>query len=219
MTTQVLVVAKAPVPGQAKTRLGVEIGHAAAADLAAAALLDTLEACRQAFGDHCHLALTGDLDQASRGAEITAALSGWNVFAQRGDTFGDRLAHAHGVVGEQVLQVGMDTPQVTPGQLRGAAEHLAEGTEVVLGPAEDGGWWLLGLADGARAEVLRDVAMSTPTTYADTVHALTGDPAVGFVSLQRLRDVDTCADAAAVAACAPSTRFARTWAAARAVAS
>ncbi|MFL6158624.1 MAG: alpha/beta hydrolase fold domain-containing protein, partial [Marmoricola sp.] len=90
MTARVLVVAKAPVPGLAKTRLGAEIGMDAAADLAAAALLDTIDACRQAFGKRCHLALEGDLAAASRGDEIVGALREWHVFAQQGDQLAQR---------------------------------------------------------------------------------------------------------------------------------
>ena len=91
---QCLVVAKAPVAGRAKTRLGAEIGMAAAADLAAAALLDTLDACRAAFGaGRCHLALTGDLAGAARGRrDRPAALAGWTVFEQVGDELRRRLA-------------------------------------------------------------------------------------------------------------------------------
>ena len=54
--------AKAPAPGRSKTRLGRQIGHGAAAAVAAAALRDTLTACTEAFGaDRCHLSLDGDL--------------------------------------------------------------------------------------------------------------------------------------------------------------
>ena len=53
-----LVMAKAPVPGRVKTRLGARVGMEVAAELAAAALLDTIAACRSAFAE-CHLALDG----------------------------------------------------------------------------------------------------------------------------------------------------------------
>ena len=126
-----LIVAKAPVPGQAKTRLGAEVGMAAAADLAAAALLDTLDACRATFGpDRTHVALTGALTRAARGREIAAQLRGWSVFAQVGDTFADRLAAAHAEVGRRTgaptVQIGMDTPQVTEALLRAVAAGLDE---------------------------------------------------------------------------------------------
>ena len=72
--TRALVVAKAPMPGRVKTRLGADVGMAAAADLAAAALLDTLLACADAFGaDRCLLSLDGDLCDAVRGEEIERA--------------------------------------------------------------------------------------------------------------------------------------------------
>lgn len=209
-----LVVAKAPVPGLAKTRLGARVGHPAAADLAAAALLDTLEACAAAFGaDRCHLALAGDLADACRGAEIRSALRAWRVFTQEGGGLGDRLAHAHGTLAADgpgaVVQVGMDTPQVTPAHLTGAAGRLRPGGGVI-GPADDGGWWLLGLDEPATAAVLRAVPMSTPRTGSHTRRLLSA-AGVRLATAESLRDVDTVADAAHVAARAPGTRFAEAW--------
>ncbi|MCZ4500703.1 MAG: cofC 2 [Marmoricola sp.] len=214
MTARGLVIAKAPVAGEAKTRLGAVIGMEAAADLAAAALLDTLAACAQAFPGACHLALTGDLVDASRGAEIRDALSGWTVFDQVGTTFAERLAHAHGVLASAgtgpVVQIGMDTPQVTPAMLRASTEALDLGSDAVLGPAADGGWWVLALSDSSRARVLAGVPMSSPDTYAATVQALTAS-GLAVASVGTLRDVDTVADAALVAADAPDSRFALAW--------
>lgn len=216
VAARALVVAKAPVPGQAKTRLGAEIGMVAAADLAAAALLDTLQACNEVFeqGGSRYLALTGDLMAARRGEEIRQALSGWTVFDQQGDSFGERLAHAHTSVAGYgtgpVVQLGMDTPQVSAANLGDVVDELAGGAEVVLGPAEDGGWWVLGLADPCSARALVEVPMSTPKTYDATVEAFAraGQPVVAVAAL---RDVDTCADAEAVVALAPQTQFAQVW--------
>jgi glycosyltransferase A (GT-A) superfamily protein (DUF2064 family) len=209
---RVLIVAKAPVAGRVKTRLGAEVGHAAAAELAAAALLDTVVACREAFGpDRCLIALAGNLADAVRGEEIASALDGWGVAHQRGVTFAERLANAHLDVppGGPVVQVGMDTPQVTAGHLHDAARVLAD-RDAVLGPAEDGGWWVLGLRDPRGAAALHDVPMSTPTTYDDTRRALTG-AGLGVGTTAVLRDVDTRADADAVAGAVPDGQFARAW--------
>jgi glycosyltransferase A (GT-A) superfamily protein (DUF2064 family) len=208
--TTVLVVAKAPRPGRVKTRLGAEVGPLEAARLAAAALLDTLTACTAAVGpQRCHLALDGDLDGAERGAEIRSLLSGWTVTDQRGAGLGERLAHAHRAIGGPVVQIGMDTPQVTPGLLAATTDGLS-GHDAVLAPAADGGWWALALRDPGRAAALRAVPMSTPTTYDDTRAALrAGGSSVAGAPL--LRDVDTRADAEAVAAAAPDTEFARAW--------
>ena len=209
---RVLVVAKAPVAGRVKTRLGAEVGDAAAAEVAAAALLDTVVACRDAFGpDRCLLALAGDLADAVRGDEIADALAGWGVARQRGVTFDERLANAHLDVppGGPVVQVGMDTPQLTAGHLHAAARVLAE-HDAVLGPAEDGGWWVLGLRDPRGAAALHGVPMSTPTTYDDTRRALSG-AGLGVGTTASLRDVDTATDADVVAGAAPGGEFARAW--------
>jgi glycosyltransferase A (GT-A) superfamily protein (DUF2064 family) len=208
-----LVVAKAPVPGLAKTRLAEHVGAVAAAELAAAALLDTLEACAAAFEGRCHLALAGDLDDACRALEIQAALRTWHVFGQEGVSLGARLAHAHGVLASEapgpVVQVGMDTPQATAELLAEAAGRLRPG-HGVIGPADDGGWWLLGLAEPAHAVVLSGVAMSARRTGFDTRRALTGW-GVQLSSTRTLRDVDNVTDAAVVAAEAPDSRFAEAW--------
>jgi len=222
MNARVLLVAKAPVPGRVKTRLGATIGMEAAADLAAAALLDTLDTCRSEFGERCYLALAGDLGGARRGEEIEASLQGWTVFAQQGDGLGERLAHAHRTLAvaeaTPVLQIGMDTPQVDGSLLRAALAPLALGVDAVLGPALDGGWWALALADAARGEVLAGVPMSTPGTATATARALSGAGCTVASTRDRLRDVDTVADAVAVARVAPGSRFAHAWTAGSVVA-
>lgn len=206
-----LVLAKAPVAGRVKTRLGAHIGMDAAATIAAASLSDTLAACTAAFGsDRCHLALDGDLANAVDGPRIAAALEGWTVFGQHGSELASRLAQAHAAMGQgPVLQIGMDTPQTTVGVLRAAAEGLRD-HDAVLGPAADGGWWALALRDPGKAAALLTVPMSTPETFARTKQALEG---VGLrVALApTLRDVDTATDAEAVAGLVPDGRFARAW--------
>jgi uncharacterized protein len=210
----VLVVAKAPVPGQAKTRLAPAIGRATAADLAAAALLDTLDAAIEAadrFGrGRAVLALTGDLAAAARAGELRAAARACRVIAQRGNGFDARLAAAHadaaGPDGGPVLQIGMDTPQVDADLLQLCAARLNH-ADAVLAPAEDGGWWLLGVRRAATAEALCGVTMSSARTGALTRSALQARGCT-VTGARTLRDVDTIADARAVAALAPHTRFA-----------
>lgn len=208
MTPAVLVLAKAPRPGRVKTRLGAEIGHEAAADLAALALLDTLDAARSATSA-CHLALAGDLSGAAREHELRAATEGWRVFAQQGTDFAARIVHAHAQVAGPVLQIGMDTPQVTRGRLAEAG-RLLDTSPAVLGPAHDGGWWLLGLRDPLHAEALRSVPMSRPDTGRLTAEALR-ERGLDVATAGTLRDVDTAVDAGRVADADPTTRFARAW--------
>jgi len=213
--TGVLVVAKAPVEGAVKTRLGARVGMARAADLAAAALADTLAACTAAFGSsRCALALEGDLEKAVGGAGLRAAVDGWTVFPQQGDAFGERLRLAHeearALLDVPVVQVGMDTPQLTPAMLLRAAGSLVAPHDAVLGPALDGGWWLLGVGDPTLLAGLDDVPMSTSTTGAAT-RALLLAAGAQVHEVEELRDVDTVADADAVSGLAPATRFAEVW--------
>ena len=209
----VLVVAKAPVPGQAKTRLAASVGDTAAADIAAAALLDTLDAVAAAPVAARVVALTGELSAASSGAEITAGLADFIVVPQRGADFAERLANAHidaAAVsgGLPVLQIGMDTPQVSDELIGDCARELLA-ADAVLGLARDGGWWLLGVTEGAMADCLRTIPMSRSDTGAVTLAALenTGN----HVSLvPTLADVDTIGDVDEVRrVCAPGSRFVR----------
>ncbi len=212
----VLVLAKAPVAGRAKTRLGLEVGHELAARLASAALLDTLDACAAAFApDRRCLALAGDLADVAEPGPLLDRLHGWHVVDQRGDGLGERLAHAHADAAAYgrgpVVQVGMDTPHATPAALTEVADRLVDGAQdAVLGPAEDGGWWVLGLRSPSYAAALAGVPMSTPTTCQDTEQALVRAGA-RVTRVAALRDVDTAEDAEAVARLAPETTFAREW--------
>lgn len=214
LPVRALVVAKAPVAGQVKTRLGVDVGLQEAAGLASAALLDTLEACTAAYGaERCHLALAGRLAEAVGASDLLAATRGWTVHPQRGEDFADRLVAAHADVAATgpgpVVQVGMDTPQVDADLLAGAVAGLQR-HDAVVGAAEDGGWWVLALRDPRAAAALAEVPMSTEHTYRRTVAALEATGlSVGGTTL--LRDVDEVADADAVADAAPATRFARAW--------
>ena len=214
-----LVVAKAPVPGRVKTRLGAVIGMEAAADLAAAALLDTLEACWTAYGaGRCHLALDGDLAEARRAEELLAATAAWTVHPQRGEGLAERLTAAHrdvaAAAGAPVVQVGMDTPHAPPDVLRAAGEMMTDRDDAVLGPALDGGWWLLGVADPQLVTHLPEVPMSTDATGVLTRDALERAGA-RVHEVEPLRDVDEEADALAAAAAAPGSRFARALAESR----
>lgn len=211
MSTCLLVVAKAPVPGLAKTRLGRVVGARAAARLAAAALLDTLDAVLATPGTTPVVALTGRLESAERGDEIAAALSRCTMIQQRGEDFAERLANAHldvaaAFAGRPVFQIGMDTPQLRPEILTRAVAAL-DGRDAVLGPAADGGWWGLGLRSPERAVVLRAVPMSRQDTGLRTLFALRG-AGLGVHRLSTLSDVDTMTDALRVARAVPGSRFA-----------
>jgi len=197
-----VVLAKAPVPGRVKTRLMTELTGAQAAEVAAAALADTVQAALAVPGARVVIALDGPPP-------------GWlppgvPVLPQRGVGLAERidaaLSDAHALAGGPLLLVGMDTPQLAPADLMAACAALHAGP-AVLGPAEDGGWWLLGLREPAPG-LLTGVPMSSASTGSDTFARLVR-AGLAPVVLRAIRDVDTPDDARAVARLAPGTRFAQ----------
>jgi uncharacterized protein len=200
ITCALIVLAKAPRAGRSKTRLCPPCTPHEAAALAEAALIDTLEAVLATPATRRVLVLDGPA-----GSWLPA---GFEVVEQRGDGLDERLGGAFADVGEPALLVGMDTPQVTPGDLTGGvAQLMAPGTDAVLGPAPDGGYWSVGLCD-ADARAFVGVPMSTPRTGRAQLVRLRG-LGLRVALLPALRDVDRIADARAVAALAPGGRFAR----------
>lgn len=200
-TATLLVIAKAPIAGFAKTRLTPPLTPQEAARVAASALLDTIDSVLRSDVAHRVVAFTGDLAAAECGRELATALAEFEVIPQRGDGFGARLANAHADAarfGAPVLQIGMDTPQIGPDVLTAAAVELAESDTALLGPADDGGWWALGLPSAQPARVLADVPMSTDRTGELTRKALQ-DCGYRVSLLPQFSDVDTFADALRVA--------------------
>jgi hypothetical protein len=196
-----IVLAKAPAPGRAKTRLCPPCTPVVAAALAEAALVDTLEVVGAASG-------VGRRVLALDGAPGAWLRPGWEVLPQRGNGLDERLANAFADVGGPALLVGMDTPQVSPQMIEHAASMLAaSGVGAVLGPALDGGYWAIGLRE-PNAFVFRRVPMSTPWTLTAQRGRLVS-LGIAWRELPELGDVDTFADAVAVASSAPRSRFAR----------
>jgi len=205
---QIAIIAKEPIPGRVKTRLCPPFSPVEAASLAEASLRDTLRAVRATPAVRHVLVLDG-----RPGPWIPP---GFDVVAQRGNDLGQRLSAAFrdcvSTCDEPVVLVGMDTPQMTSGMLLDASDRLAaDGADAgsrraVIGPADDGGFWLIALSH-VDPLVFDGVRMSTSTTGRDQIAQLHRR---GFdVRFTRsLRDVDTADDAAAAAAEAPSSDFA-----------
>ncbi len=198
--TTVVVIAKEPRPGRVKTRLCPPCSPREAATIAEAALGDTLVAVARTRCAARVVALDGD-----RGPWLPA---GFDVVPQAGGDLGTRLAAASDAVAGPVLVIGMDTPQVTPALLERACLRLADPTvDAVLGQARDGGYWAIGFR-GRRDAAFAGVPMSTAATgnaQRARLHAL----GLRVDELPHLRDVDTFADARAVARLVPTSSFAR----------
>ncbi|WP_328297301.1 MULTISPECIES: DUF2064 domain-containing protein [unclassified Streptomyces] len=191
-----LVIAKAPVAGRVKTRLTTAFTPQQAADLARASLRDTLDAVLATPAGRRVLVLDGQ-----PGAWIPAGIE---VVPQSSGGLDARLAAAFALAGGPALLIGMDTPQVTPSLLALGLDFTE--ADAWYGPAEDGGFWALGLAEPDPA-LLLGVPMSVPETGKVQRRRLT-DAGLAVQDLPELCDVDTPADAQQVAAAAPGTRFA-----------
>ncbi len=189
------IITKTPEAGRVKTRLCPPCTPQQAADVAAAALADTIEAVDQLVG-------TGAIDvrrvmllDGEPGEWIPAH---YDIVAQRGDAcLGVRLANGFDDLGPGVI-IGMDTPACAR-WLGAAVEAVASGGDVI-GLTTDGGYWVIGLAS-VDAGVFDGVPMSASHT--------------GLAQLRRLhqlgrrvrllpmgRDLDNVGDLAAVASSA-----------------
>ena len=198
MNVALIVIAKEPIPGRVKTRLVPPLTGSEAADLARAALSDTLRAASAVDARQRVLALDG-----RPGPWLPR---GWRVVAQPAGSLDVRLVAAFSAASSgPALLIGMDTPQVRPAQL---SAFDPDGHDACLGLAEDGGYWAIGLRSPAlAAEVISGVPMSTSHTGAEQLRRLHA-AGLRVQLLDTLADVDTIDVAYGVAAAAPSTEFA-----------
>jgi rSAM/selenodomain-associated transferase 1 len=197
MNATVVVMAKEPVPGRAKTRLCPPCSPEQAARIAEAALADTLVAVTECGARRRILVLDGNPG--------TWLPPGFAIVEQCDGRLDERLEAAWSGIDGPAIQIGMDTPQVTPRALDEALEALGR-CDAVLGPALDGGWWCVGFATTPTG-AFRDVRMSRTDTGARQ-HARLTQLGLDVRLLDPQRDIDSWADAVAVASTRPSSRTA-----------
>jgi uncharacterized protein len=203
MTALLIIFAKEPLPGQVKTRLSPPLSPKGAAQLYHSFLLDILEEMARVPEVRLAVAFSPPGAQAFFGG---LAPPGTDLFPQEGADLGERMARAfaRGFAGDfgPILLRGSDVPDL-PGELVAEArEVLAAGrAQVVLGPATDGGYHLVGLTE-PQPRLFQGPAWSSHTVLADTldlarqlglrVHLLppwadidTGDDLRTFINLPR----------------------------------
>jgi rSAM/selenodomain-associated transferase 1 len=185
--TRIVIFAKAPVAGAAKTRLIPVLGADGAARLAAGMLKDTVAAAVGAGLGEPELCVTPGPDSAEWAPFLP---TGFRVTDQGSGDLGERLARAAARVlaaGEGLLLIGTDCPGLDAGRLRQAAERL-QTHDAVLYPAHDGGYVLLGLTR-FDPSLFSEMAWSTSQVATATmarIHALGWSLHVG----DTLRDID-----------------------------
>lgn len=164
MTPRVVVFARWPRPGAAKTRLIPALGPEGAAELHARLVERTLTAVRGS-GLPFELRTTG-----ATPADFQDWLGVPTVYDQGEGPLGERLERASPPY--PCIFIGADAPDLTAAHLRDAASALAK-APVVIGPAEDGGYWLLGLAHRIEG-VFTDIDWGTDRVFAQTMTRLSG---------------------------------------------
>lgn len=184
---RVVVMVKAPRPGRVKTRLARDIGATAAAWWFRH---QTARLLRRVSDPRWTVVLAVSPDTAVRASVWPAHLP--RVPQGRGD-LGDRMARfLRGTAHGPVLIIGADIPDIDARQIALALAAL-RGADAVMGPAEDGGYWCIGLGRGERLPdgAFADVRWSTKHAMADTLSTL---PGLRIGRAARLADVDTGAD-------------------------
>ncbi|RME16512.1 MAG: glycosyltransferase [Alphaproteobacteria bacterium] len=178
--------AKVPVAGRVKTRLGREIGMTRAAWWFRHNLAQTVRACQSRRWETI-LAVAPDRDLAS------PALPPLPRLAQGPGDLGARMARVfRAFPASSVLIVGSDIPGLSAPLIAAAFRRLS-GSDAVIGPAPDGGYWAIGRRGGVRigAGFLRGVRWSGEHALADTLATM---PGLRLGLLPEMADVDTAAD-------------------------
>jgi len=183
------ILAKAPVPGFAKTRLMPELGaHGAAALQECLTERTVATACAAAIGPVTLWCAPDSIHVSFRDLAARFALT----LATQPDTdLGTRMLAAIAAAKGPIIVIGTDCPALTAGHLRAAADALRD-HDAVLIPVEDGGYVLIGLR-AAEPRLFDDMKWSTPEVMTETRRRLK-QLGLTWKELPRLWDVDVPAD-------------------------
>lgn len=187
--TAILVFAKAPLPGAAKTRLIPLLGAEGAAALQSRLLGRALATARAASPDALQLWCAPDCSHPA--LQEAAQRHRATLHAQRGNDLGARMAQAFDASlapGRHTLIIGTDCPALAPRHLQEAAAALRGDCDAVFIPAEDGGYALIGLARRAPA-LFEDIAWGGPAVMTQTRERLSA-AGLRWRELETLWDVD-----------------------------
>ena len=163
-----IVVAKQPAPGKTKTRLSPPLKPEQASKLYECFLTDTLDLVRHVKQVQPVIAFL----PVGAEAYFQQLAPDFDLIQQDGPDLGARLDNAissylsRGY--QRVVIMNSDSPTLPSDHLSQAFAALESGNDVVLGPCDDGGYYLIGVKQPV-PRLLRDVQMSTPTVAADTI--------------------------------------------------
>ena len=190
LQNQLIIFVKTPRPGAVKTRLAAEIGAAAACHAYRRLVMTVLD--RMQVIPETELRFAPD----DAGPEITPWLrNGWTARPQGEGDLGERMARAFEDAGAdgacRVVIIGSDCPDVTAADIEQAWLALEE-HDLVLGPATDGGYWLIALQQ-PQPSLFHDIPWSSEHVLQETLQRATA-AGLRVHQLRTLSDVDTAED-------------------------
>jgi rSAM/selenodomain-associated transferase 1 len=186
---EVAILAKAPIPGYAKTRLIPHLGAEGAAEAQRVLLKRALATARAAAIGPVALWCAPD---CSHDAFREAAVSGCTLRSQPEGDLGRRMLAAFEAVAGPLVLIGTDCPVLAPQDLKDAAAALADGADVVIAPAEDGGYGLIAARSPYR--VLFDAVPWSTAGVAALTRARARAAGLRLDDVRTIWDVDTPAD-------------------------
>lgn len=192
---RILIFSKAPLPGRAKTRLIPQLGEQGAAEFSARLIRHVVQLT--ARSRLCPLQLWCAPDSSHALFQELHGAYGVELKQQQGRDLGERMAHAlaDGLSGSSpVVLIGSDCPAITADYLEQALQVLVNGSDCVLGPAEDGGYVLVGQSVPNTA-MFEKVNWGTPEVLQQTRQRLSA-AGLAWSELATLWDVDRAEDIA-----------------------
>jgi uncharacterized protein len=193
MSTALIIFAKAPIPGEVKTRLCPPLDPDEAASLHGTLVLDAIERTKGLQGITLYVA--GMPDLAHPFFKVMEGRYGARLLSQRGPDLGSRMGQAMQDAFDQgakeVVLTGTDLPTLPHAHLIEALK-LMKSHDVVLGPTADGGYYLIGLQKMVPA-LFEGIAWSTATVFAETKKK-TEAAGLSVGLLPECRDLDTLDD-------------------------
>jgi rSAM/selenodomain-associated transferase 1 len=172
-TTAVIVFARAPVAGASKTRLIPALGEKAAASLHARMIEHTLETLADVPADH-DLQLWCAPNTTHPLFARLADRYDLSLHIQRGNNLGARMYHALDtalLVHDHAIVIGTDCPGLVSADILAATDALKTTADAVIGPAADGGYWLLGV-QAVSATLFSEIAWGSDRVYEQTLQRI-----------------------------------------------
>lgn len=186
-----IIFVKYPEPGKVKTRIARELGDERAAKIYSH-MAGTI--IKEVSSSDCYRSVIF-FDPPEREKEIKGWIGSGSFIPQRGNTLGERISNAFGAVfsrgADKAVIIGTDCPDVSQETVEDAFGSLAE-KDAVLGPAEDGGYYLLGLRSHA-PEIFRDIDWSTDRVLDQSIKRI-NERRLSLKLLETLTDIDTVND-------------------------